>query len=93
MARAAESNGGGALRIKTFRAEHKTANGGRYVNLHYDAPGASRITIYPEAGPVSVPSGVVSVFPTVPTRYKIYVVWPGGASIETALDVDPRNPR
>jgi hypothetical protein len=84
---------GNQARIKTFRAEYMTANGGRYVNLHYDAPGASRITIYPEAGPVSAPRGIVSVFPTRRTQYKIYAVWPGGASIETSIDVDPRNER
>ncbi len=78
-----------APEIRMFRSENRVANGGRYVNLHYDAPGSTRVTIQPEAGPVSPGKGIVSVFPLRPTRYTLTAQWPDGTSRSATLDVNP----
>ena len=72
-----------------FRAENRVANGGRFVNLHYDAPGSKRVIIQPEAGQVSAGRGTVSVFPVRPTRYTLTAEWPDGSARSATLDVNP----
>lgn len=83
------------LQVRTFRAENRVANGGPYVNIHYDVPGAVRIIIQPEAGSVSAPSGIVSVFPAQSTRYTLTAYTANGTSTTSTLDVVPvqRAPR
>jgi len=78
-----------AFSIRTFRAEQASANGGTFFNLHYDAPGATRIEIQPEAGRLSSTRGIVSVFPTGPTTYTLYAYSRSGERIEQTVTVQP----